>query len=270
MTKGPKRKISKATLFLNATTAFWFSAAVIGQGMFVYYILSFYVGSALTGNLNSWNNVLQGGVIKGDIIGNLVLISHLLMALIITVGGPLQIIEKLRNKYRLFHRWNGRLYIVTAFVASIGGLYLNFARENVAGLQMVLGNGLNAVMIMLFAVLALQTARKRNFIAHRRWALRLFLVVSGVWFMRIAYGVLAIVTNGNFTGSTVNFDGPYDLFVSFGHTLIPVAILEIYFRIHEGSNARNKTMMGCLFIILTLLTAIGIFGAAQIFWLPNL
>jgi hypothetical protein len=270
MVRTSKRKTPKTTLFLNATATFWFSVAVVGQWVFVYYIISFYVGSALTGNIDSWNNVLQGGIIQGDVIGNLFLISHLLMAIIITVGGPLQIIEKLRNKYRLFHRWNGRIYIATAFVASIGGLYLNFSRENVAGLKMVLGNGLNAAMIMLFAVLALQTALKRNFIAHRRWAIRLFLVISGVWFMRIAYGILAIVTNGSFAGSTENFDGPYDFFVSFGHTLIPIAILEIYFRVQERSNGRNKILMGTGLILLTLLMAVGIFGAAQIFWLPNL
>lgn len=270
MGRTSKRKASKATLFLNATATFWFFVAVVGQWIFVYYIISFYAGSALSGNIDSWNNVLQGGIIQGDVIGNLFLISHLLMALIIMVGGPLQIIEKLRNKYLLFHRWNGKVYIVTAFVASIGGLYLNFTRENVAGLQMVLGNGLNAVMIMLFAVLALQTARKRNFIAHRRWALRLFLVVSGVWFMRIAYGILAIVTSGSFAGSTENFDGPYDFFVSFGHTLIPIAILEIYFLIQERCNGHSKILMGTGLILLTLLMAVGIFGAAQIFWLPNL
>jgi hypothetical protein len=34
----------------------------------------------------------------------------------------------------------------------------------------------NAILILTFAALAYRTARGRDFVAHRRWALRLYLV----------------------------------------------------------------------------------------------
>ncbi|MEQ1518340.1 MAG: hypothetical protein ABL931_17810, partial [Usitatibacteraceae bacterium] len=76
---------------LNASAMFWFIVAVLGQLMFAYYILVFYGGSALQGNLAAWKKVLPLGIVSGDTSGNAVLASHILLAAILTIGGPLQL-----------------------------------------------------------------------------------------------------------------------------------------------------------------------------------
>ncbi|MFZ8531235.1 hypothetical protein ACO1NH_13755, partial [Staphylococcus aureus] len=58
-------------------------------------------------------------------------------------------------------------------------------KGTVGDLGQHLGMSLNALLIVGFAILAWQAARTRDFPAHRRWALRLFLAVNGVWFFRV-------------------------------------------------------------------------------------
>lgn len=61
----------------------------------------------------------------------------------------------------------------------------------------------------------------RRFDSHRRWALRLFLVVGGVWFFGI--GLLAsIVANQCPVGFNPNpFSGPFLSVLSFAQFLLP-------------------------------------------------
>ena len=74
--------------------------------------------------------------------------------------------------------------IVTAFTISLAGLYMMWFRGTVGDLSQHLGQSLDAVLIMLCAVLALRYALARDFKTHRRWALRLFMVVSASLFIR--------------------------------------------------------------------------------------
>ncbi len=48
---------------LKAAARLWFAAAVIGQGMFLFYIARFYGPSTLTGNFQAWR--LNTNLIKG-------------------------------------------------------------------------------------------------------------------------------------------------------------------------------------------------------------
>ena len=120
----PQNKSVGAVKTLNAAATIWFITAVIGQWLFVYYIIVVYGGSAIEGNLEAWGKTTLKGHVAGDTPGNFFFASHVLMAAIITFGGTLQLIPQLRNRARKFHRWNGRLFILTAFVMALGGFYL--------------------------------------------------------------------------------------------------------------------------------------------------
>lgn len=268
--KKPQNKIAIANTTLNAAVAVWVLAAVIGQWIFAYYIVYFYGGSAAKGDLGSWNKILFYGLIEGDIAGNLFLAMHLFLAFVITVGGLLQFVPKLRTRFRFFHRWNGRVYILTAFLISIAGLYLNFTRGNADGIPMIVGNRLNASMIMIFAVMAFRSARARSFVSHRRWALRTFLVVSGVWFIRIGYGLWFFLIGAGFIDSIENSIGPFKIFLAFAHTLLPLVILEVYLRTRDRAGSLGRFAMAAGLIVVTAAMGAGIFMAAKIFWLPNL
>ena len=255
---------------LNAAATFWFLVAVIGQWMFVVYILAFYGRAVLEGDLARWSKVVSTGYVPGDRMGNFALAMHLLVAVIITVGGPLQLIPQIRARLPVFHRWNGRMYILTAFMAGITALYLVWIRGGVFGnVVQHVGISLNAVLIMLCAAMALRYALARRFGVHRRWALRLFLVVGGAWFIRVG-SMFWMILNGSPGGfDPVTFQGPFLNFLSFAQYLVPLAVLEMYLRTKDRAGAPGKFAMAAGLALLTIAMGVGIFGATTRLWLPH-
>jgi uncharacterized membrane protein len=252
---------------LRASAALWFVIAVAGQLAFAAYIAAFYGGAALDGEPSRWNRVLVGGWRPGGTAGNAVLAAHLALALVITIGGPLQLIPRLRTRARALHRWNGRVYVATAVVTSLAGLYAVWTRGTAGGVNLGVGISVDAVLILAFAALAVRDARARRFDAHRRWALRLFMAVSGVWFFRVGL-MLWLAANGGPVGLGEHFDGPFPTFLSFACYLVPLAVLELYLRAQSGSDARRYATAAGLAVV-TLAMAAGIAFAVVGLWLPR-
>ena len=94
----------------------------------------------------------------GDTWGNVSLASHLALSAFITFAGPLQVIPRLRARLRGLHRWLGRLYIPTALILSLTGLYLIWFKGTVGGTVQHLGISFNALLIVAFSVLAWRIA----------------------------------------------------------------------------------------------------------------
>ncbi|MGB5819940.1 MAG: DUF2306 domain-containing protein [Saonia sp.] len=266
-----KSPLTIADKTLNTTATLWFLVAVAGQWLFAYYIMVFYGGNAVQGDWAAWTQRMIHGIIAGDLVGNIAVILHIFLAFVITVGGPLQLIPQIRKHFPKFHRWNGRLYILTAILISLGALYMVWSREAiVGGLFGQIAISGNAFLIVFFAVFALRTAFACNFMAHRRWALRLFMVASGVWFFRIGFGLWIFLNGGSAPGSTQDLTGPFDMFLYFANYLLPLVFLELYFISQDKANTLGKLAMAALLLVLTCLLGAGIFMAAQIFWLPHL
>jgi hypothetical protein len=257
---------------LKRAAAFWFLVAVIGQWTFVVYIVSFYGGAIVRGDYARWGKFLTHGLIPGDHMGNLALAAHLSMAAVVTAGGSLQLIPQVRARAPLFHRWNGRVYLFTAFAAGISALYLLWIRnERIAGdLVQHLGVSLDAVLILFCGAMALRYALARQFSVHRRWALRLFLVVSGVWFFRVGLFFWLIVNKGPAGFNPDTFQGPFLNFLSFADSLLPLAVLELYLRTQDRACASARIAMAAGLSVLTVAMAIGIFGVFMNIWLPNI
>lgn len=253
---------------LKRVTSMLFAIGVAGQLLFVFYIVAFYGGILLSGNYEKINEQLPHGIIEGDTIGNIMLGIHLFLAAVITFGGPIQFIPAIRNRFPAFHRWNGRIYFVTAFVISFAGLYMNTTRGAHGGVMGYLGNALNAVLIMAFSVIAWRTAMQRKFKVHKRWALRAFLMVSGVWFFRLGYGLWLLLTGFSAPGMTSNLSGPFDIFLMFGHSLVPLLILEFYFYAKKHANPSIQKFAVAFFSLLCVLLAAGIVMVTLVFWLP--
>jgi hypothetical protein len=256
---------------LQVASAFWFVVAVIGQWMFAFYILSFYGRAVVEGDLARWSKVLSHGYSPGDSIGNFALVLHLFVAVIITIGGPLQLIPQVRARVPVFHRWNGRVYMLTALLASITALYLVWIRGGVFGnVVQHVGISLNAVLIMVCAAMALRYALAGKFDLHRRWALRLFLVVSGAWFIRVGSMLWMILNGSPAAFDPVTFQGPFLNFLAFAQYLLPLAVLELYLRSRDHARAAGKLAMAAGLLVVTIAMGVGIFGATMRLWLPHM
>lgn len=259
-----------ASAALNAATRFWFVVLVAGQFLFAWYIIAFYGGAALHGEPEAWNEVLPEGYVAGCTIGNIALGAHLLFAAIVTIGGPLQLIPRIRARVPAFHRWNGRVYLTTAVIAALSGLYLVAAGRAVGNLGQHLGITVNAVLILICAAMALRHAIARDFATHRRWALRLFLVVSGVWFFRVGLMFWIAVNGGPVGFDPETFEGPALVIISFCQYVVPLAVLECYFRARAQNGSGARYAMAANLAVLTLAMATGIAVAAKALWLPHI
>lgn len=260
---------SIAAKTLKASAVFWFVIAVAGQWLFALYVAVFYGGAVARGDMGAWNDVLPHGIVAGDAMGNAAMAGHLLLAFIITIGGPLQLIPQIRARAPTFHHWNGRIYMATAFAVSVAGLYLIWSRGATGGLVNAIAISINAALIMICAAMALRHAMARNIDTHRRWALRLFLVVNGVWFFRVGM-MLWIFLNGGPVGVGENLDGPFAISWAFGQYILPLAVLELYLRARDRAGALSKFAMAGGLVVLTVGMGVGIAMASMFMWLPRL
>jgi hypothetical protein len=176
--------------------------------------------------------------------------------------GVLQLWPRIRARAPRFHRWSGRLYLSMALVGALSALYLLMIRGHQPGtpLQHSISE-LNAVLILGFAVLALRYALARDFSAHQRWALRLFLVVSGVFFFRIE--VFAwLMTVGPVGFDPDSFQGPVLNLFGFLQYALPLALLEGYFRSLRVGGA-GKFLMAASLSLAAVIMLVGMFSFAM-------
>ena len=254
---------------LKTSARFWFAAAVIGQFAFAFTVASFYGLTAARGDLMAWNRVLFHGYVAGQTMSNSALVGHILFATVISLAGALQLIPPIRARFPVFHRWNGRLFLLAAFSQAITGLYLSVARGGLPFSMVQYGAlWIGAVLIIACAAMALRYALARDFKTHRRWALRLFLVASGSWFFRVGFS-LTLLLLGPIGFDPTTFRGPVPNFWAFAEYLLPLSVLEIYLRAQDRPGTLRRMATAGLVFVLTLAMGAGIFAVAATQWAPN-
>jgi hypothetical protein len=258
---------SVADTALKAAARFWFGVTVIGQLAFGFAVASFYSLTALRGDYHAWK--FTNGYIPGVTRGNWAVVMHVASAAVLMLAGAVQLVPQVRSRFPVFHRWNGRVYMLTALILSVAGLYMTWIRGSVGDVSQHLGSTLNAVLIWLFGAMALRYALARDFRTHRRWALRLFLVVSASWFLRIMLFLSFLVFKGPIGFDPSTFTGPFLTFLTFGQYLIPLAILELYFRAQDHRGALPRMAMAGLLFGLTLVMGAGLFAVTMAIWVPE-
>lgn len=246
----------------------WFLVAAAGQGAFIWMILAHYGRRTLAGDPAGWNDKpLIKGYVSGDHAGNVMFAVHVLLAAVVTLGGLLQLVPAIRRRAPALHRWNGRLFFVLAYVMAAGGLWLTWVRHTYLSLISAVSVSINGVLILLCATLAWRMAVARNVDAHRRWALRAFLVVNGVWFLRVAIMAWVLASGGGL-GMNRTLSGPADVVLQLGSYLVPLAVLEAYLRGQSSTKPAIKRFVAVLVLVMTLVTGGGIVGAIAFMWGP--
>jgi hypothetical protein len=245
---------------LGAATALWFVVTLFGQWVFVYYLFAFYGPGAMSGDFASWNRhpMIDEPIVRGDIVGNIAFAAHVLFAAIIIFGGMLQLVPQIRSFAPALHRWNGRVFVICSMLAALAGLYMVWIRDasRDGGADDVIISG-NAVLILLFGALAWRAGMARNIASHRRWALRMFMVTNGVFWLRLGFSAWIILTQAPPS------EFKFLLFTALSY-LLPLAVLEIYLRAKDGAAAAKVTAAGIVFASSAYL-ALGIFGFYMIF-----
>ncbi len=255
---------------LQLATTLWFCTAALGQWIFVCYVAAHYIplltGQGLPGLDHS---TLPNGYVANDHLGNLSITFHVLIAIIIIGGGPLQLIPQIRQQWPAFHRLLGRTYVITAILTSCAGLYLAWTRGVPGGWTGHVAISLDGILILVFAAIAVRFAIRRQIHQHRRWAMRLFMVVSAVWFFRIGL-MFWFMSTGGIGIDAETFEGPFLTFIYFGQMLIPLLILELYFQAQDRHQPTLTYLTSMTILTSAGITAAGTFAATMGMWLPRI
>jgi hypothetical protein len=248
----------------------WFAVAAFGQAAFIWFILAFYGVRTLSGDFAGWNDKpLITGYVAGDTTGNLIFALHVLLAAVITLGGLMQLVPVIRRRWPTLHRWTGRAFLVIACFMALSGFWMAAARGAYLSTISAIAISINGVLILAFAALTWRHAIKRRFDRHRVWAMRTFMVVSGVWFLRVGLMGWVLVNQGP-AGLTDDMSGPVDSVFTFGSYLIPLALLELYFAAQCRPGPALKLVTAGLVFVASLFTAAGVFGTIAFMWGPYL
>lgn len=260
---------ASADAALKAGALAWFITATLGQWAFVAFIALFFGGHTLTGDLaglNSKPHVI--GYVPGDALGNSQFLAHALLGGLVTFVGTWQVIPALRRRWPRLHRWNGRLFFLVALVVTLGGFWLTWGRGAQLGTGSNLSISLNGLLILVFVALAWRAARQRDFTAHRQHALRAWLLVNGVWFLRIGIVLAGLALAP--LGIRITVTGATFILVSFASWVLPLAVLELYLWAERSPRRGPKLVVAWLLGGLALATVAGSAAALAFMWGPYL
>jgi hypothetical protein len=154
------------------------------------------------------------------------------------------------------------VYVATVILASITGLQMVWSRPEPIRIVQNAGVSIDALLIVLFAILAVRHVMKRNLGAHRRWALRLFMVVNAGWFFRV--GMLQSLLLEHRPAE------PFLNFVAYADYLLPLALLELYLRAKERGSVTDRFALAAVVCALTVVMVAGIAVATKTVWLPRI
>jgi hypothetical protein len=98
--------------------------------------------------------------------------------------------------------------MLAVVVTSIAGLYMGWYRVRADVLQK-LCISLHAVLMMTFAAFALRHAIAREISTHRRWALRLFMLVNAGFFFRVGLTRWILFNHNPIAFDPRAFTGPF-------------------------------------------------------------
>ncbi len=253
---------------LNIAAQAWYVPVLLGQFIFAAYIIYTYGFPLLGGDLESLNNGQMRNVFVPDRnIGNLAAISHVFVGIVIHIGGPLQLVPWVRKKFPTFHRWTGRAFMVTVAFGVISGLYLVFTRE-VGSFALRAGFVCQAILLVWFGYYTLRHALRREFAHHMRWAMRLFLAASAVWFSRVFILVWFVLTGGLGIDTSNGTGWPLDVLAVA--QFLPLPLYELYMHVKQKGSPKSKYIMSAFLWLSAALMFVGVTLATLGIWFPVL
>lgn len=132
-------------------------------------------------------------------------LMHIIPGLLFIGLGPLQFSARMRARYRQWHRWSGRIYLLCGLVVGLSALVMSFAMPAIGGVN----QAASTILFALFFLFALGKAywhiMRRQIVQHREWMIRAFAIGLAIATIRPIIGVF--FATSRFSGLT-----PYEFF----------------------------------------------------------
>lgn len=110
--------------------------------------------------------------------------SHVLLALPVVFGAPLQFVPALRQSKPLLHRWIGRVYVGGASGAAILAIYLGATTEYEESRLSIVMTG---ALWLFFTLAAWRAAVGADYAAHRAFMIRSYTLALVLVWLRVMY-----------------------------------------------------------------------------------
>ena len=124
------------------------------------------------------------------------LTPHGIAGAIALILAPFQFSDRLRAKYRKFHRVAGRVYVAGVFIAAPMGAYIQYWNERVGGPRSFTMLGVtDAVLWISTTAIALFFAMRGQIPEHRRWMTRSYAVALVFFEGRFLSGITGLDHN---------------------------------------------------------------------------
>jgi hypothetical protein len=245
-------------------TVSWLSAAVFGA-----YILAFYGGAAPSGQMERWNAVLPRLYEPTTPLATLSIGAHFLTGGVLLLLGPVQLVGAVRARVPAVHRWLGRVYVVSAALAGVGGLAFILFKGTVGGAVMNVGFGLYGALMILTAAQTWRHGAARRLDSHRAWGVRLFALAIGSWLYRMEYGFWFLLMGE--TGHTAAFSGWFDHLMAFFFYVPNLVVAELYLRARRASSkASARYVAAGALAVATVLVGLGTYFFTVHLWGPGI
>lgn len=95
------------------------------------------------------------------------------------------------------------------------------------------------------------------------------MVAGAVWFFRVGLMGWATVTGGIGIEWEI-FTGPFIFYLGFGQYLLPLIVLELYFRVRDRKEPASQIAVAVTIAVLTVSMGNEIFAATMGMWLPRI
>jgi hypothetical protein len=149
-------------------------------------------------------------------------------------------------------------------------LYLLIFRGGPVTVTQQIGTFLLGMLVMGCAAMAWRTALARDFVSHRRWAMRLFLLTSSALFIRSAVALISVILAGVGALDVSFIQGPVQTALIFGQYCVPLAVLELYFWTQARGGSPARLAMAGLLVVLTLVMGAGLAAASGAIFVPSI
>lgn len=173
---------------------------------------------------------------------------HMVFGASMNFLAPLQVYLGLTQTHKKVHRYVGVLTLLIAlFGATVGTLYfsmyrdVNFGTQSHARYHVYQGGGMYGVVMFYVLFKCVQSLMRKEYVSHKEWAIRLFILAIGSWLNRVTTGWIVVFFIG---AAAVGIERPVnpEIFAyinPWSFYIVPLLIYEVYVRLKRSGKTKN-------------------------------
>jgi hypothetical protein len=106
-------------------------------------------------------------------------VVHIIPGALFLLLAPLQFVPSIRTKHLRFHRWLGKILVVSGLIVGTTALVMSYTM-NTGGTNETAATTLFGILFLFCLIKAYRHIRRKELVQHREWMIRTFGIALGV------------------------------------------------------------------------------------------